>query len=245
MTKRTKRWTAGLLVGAAVATVGALSARRALTSDHADTPEIAAAPGTDLTDVFVFPSATDPNKVVLAMCVSPLIPTGQASSRSFDPSVLYQFKIDNTGDNVEDLVIQARFTGTGPNQLVSFAGPAAPLVTGTQSRELPTLPVNSVVGQSFSPMEGMLAFAGPREDPFFFDLEQFFTILPDRATPVNGRPVSIADANKPQATSWRPAGQAKDFLAGLNVLAIVVEVPRAQLRGAGSGKIGVWCTTSK
>ena len=43
----------------------------------------------------------------------------------------------------------------------------------------------------------------------------------------------------------RAPGAARDFLAGLNVLSIVVEVPRARLKGAGSGKIALWCTTSK
>ena len=91
----------------------------------------------------------------------------------------------------------------------------------------------------------MQVFAGPREDPFFFDLEQFFTILPDRATPISGQAVALADANTPKATSFRAPGAAKDFLVGFNVLSIVVEVPRALLKGSGSGKIGVWCTTSK
>ena len=74
-------------------------------SDHADTPDNAANPGQDLTDVYVFPSPSDSNNVVLAMNVSPLITPAQIGTRRFDPNVLYQFKIDNTGDNIEDLVI--------------------------------------------------------------------------------------------------------------------------------------------
>jgi len=233
------------LAGMALLTGGLLTARRALSSDHADTPAIAAAPGTDLTDVFVFPSPTNPNNVVLAMCVSPLIPTGQAATRSFDPNVLYQFKIDNNGDSVEDLVIQARFSGTGASQKVAIVGPVAPKMTGTQSMSLIGTDFPGTVNVPFEPAPGIQVFAGPREDPFFFDLEQFFTILPDRATPVSGAAVAVADADTPKATSWRAAGQAKDFLAGLNVLSIVVELPRSTLVGTGSGKIGVWCTTSK
>ena len=59
-----------------VALAGIAGVRQARGSDHADTPQIAAAPGTDLTDVFVFPSTSNPNNVVLAMTVHPLIPTG-------------------------------------------------------------------------------------------------------------------------------------------------------------------------
>lgn len=212
-------------------------------SDHADTPAIAANPGVDLTDVFVFPSPTNANNVVLAMNVHPLIPTGQGPSHSFDPSVLYQFKIDNVGDHKEHLVIQAKFGPQSSAQKVFITDPVVPSMQGTQSvLETP----DSVVGtlnKPFTTSTGMKVFAGAREDPFFFDLEQFFTILPDRATPINGVPV--ANPDQPQAATFRSPGAAKDFLKGLNVLSIVVELPKSQLIGTGSGKIGVWCTTSK
>jgi hypothetical protein len=68
-------------------------ARPVVASDHQDTLYLATdRPGADLTDVFVFPAA-DPNKVVLAMDVHPLIPTGMGMSASFDPGVMYQFHI--------------------------------------------------------------------------------------------------------------------------------------------------------
>ena len=217
--------------------------RQARGSDHADTPQIAAAPGTDLTDVFIFPSPSNPNNVVLAMTVHPLIATG--GTATFDPTVLYQFKIDNTGDSSEDLVIQARFEGDGAAQKVLIAGPSVPTLTGTQSQALPALGTSGTLNATFSPMPGVSVFAGVREDPFFFDLEQFFTILPDRATPINGKAVAPADANTPKAGTWRAKGVAKDFLAGYNVLSVVVELPKSQLQGTGSGKIAVWATTSK
>ena len=224
-------------------TAGWFGIRAARGSDHADTPQIAAAPGTDLTDVFVFPSPADSNKVVLAMCVSPLIPTG--GTRAFDPNVLYQFKIDNNGDHIEDLVIQARFEGSGAGQKVMIAGPVAPRQVGTTNEASDTYSVTGIFNNEFSPTVDMKVFAGVREDPFFFDLEQFFTILPDRATPINGIAVPLADANTPKATTWRSAGSAKDFLAGYNVLAIVVQLPKSALKGSEDGKIAVWCTTSK
>jgi Domain of unknown function (DUF4331) len=224
-------------------TAGLIGIRIARGSDHADTPQIAASAGTDLTDVFIFPSPADSNKVVLAMCVSPLIPTG--GTRAFDPTVLYQFKIDNNGDNNEDLVIQARFEGSGASQKVMIAGPVAPTLVGTTSELATPFATTGTLNTEFNPTADMKVFAGVREDPFFFDLEQFFTILPDRAYPINNIAVLLADANTPKATTWRTAGSAKDFLAGFNVLALVVELPKSALKGAGSGKIGVWCTTSK
>ena len=213
-------------------------------SDHADTPTIAKMPGADLTDVFVFPSPTNPNNVVLVMDVHPLIPSGMSAGVSFDPDVLYQFKIDNVGDNVEHLVIQAKFTGTGPNQAVAITGPMAPSMTGTSSVLLVQNGLTTgTINQTFSPQTGIKVFAGAREDPFYFDLNQFFKILPDRAYPLTG--VADPTPNTPKVTTFNGfpgTPPASDFLSGYNVLSIVVELPKASL---GSGKIGVWCTTSK
>ena len=214
-------------------------------SDHADTPEIAANPGADLTDVYVFPDPGRSSKVVLAMNVHPLIAPKQGQKTYFDPNVLYQFKIDNNGDYVEDLVIQAKFGPAGPNQQVMIAGPLAPSTTGTRNVFETAFATTGVINQQFAPTDKMQVFAGGREDSFFFDLEQFFNILPDRASPITGMPA--ANPNQPQQLSWRPAGQAVDFLSngGFNVLSIIVDLPKMKLMPAnGSGKINVWCTTN-
>jgi hypothetical protein len=243
---------AAVFVGLAALAAPAFMIGTGTASDHADTPDIAANPGTDITDVFLFPSRTNPRNVVLVMNVHPLIGPGQGSSAFFDPNVLYQFKIDNDGDAVEDLVIQAKFTGAGWNQSVKIAGPIEPRVTGTRNLlERAWAPVGRL-NQPFHPKDNMTVFVGAREDPFFFDLEQFFNILPDRATPISG--ISIPNPNQPQQTSWRPAGQAVDFLSngGYNVLSIVVELPRKALIARGtsntgpdrSSVIGLWTTTS-
>src|SRR2546428_11961218 len=68
------------------------------------------------------------------MTVSGFTPPSGASTTFFDPNVLYQWKIDNNGDAVEDLVIQAFVTGTGGHQGMHFRGPAAPAATGTTGR---------------------------------------------------------------------------------------------------------------
>jgi hypothetical protein len=97
----------------------------------------------------------------------------------------------------------------------------------------------------------MTVFTGAREDSFFFDLEQFFTIFPDRADPLTG--YEPPNPDQPQVLSWRPPGQAVDFLSNgqYNVLSIVVELPRTWLinRGGPPGSkkssiIHAWCTTN-
>jgi hypothetical protein len=215
-------------------------------SDHADTPEIAASPGADLTDVYAFQSPRDPDRVVLAMNVHPLIGPGQGGNATFDPNVLYQFKIDTTGDAVEDLVIQAKFSGNGRNQHAFIIGPTRPSTIGpTNIVEHPASFGQGQINTVFNGPNGIRAFAGAREDSFFFDLEQFFNILPDRAYPLTG--VYVPDPNNPHATSWRPQGEAVDFLSngGFNVLSIVVELPKSMLRGRMHARqISLWCTTN-
>jgi hypothetical protein len=217
-------------------------------SDHADTAEIFNRIGTDMTDVYVFPSPTSPGNVVFVLNCHGLIPGGNPNT-FFDPGVLYQFKIDNTGDSVEDLVIQVRFGSPGPQQSVYVTAPYRPFTTGTTAIFGRRLPVLGTINQPFSPTNGMSVFAGLRADPFFFDVGQFNSIFPDRGTPATGRQVdfpSIQAANTPQRGGFLPPGQARDFLAGLNCLSIVVELPRAALAPAGGapGLIRLWETTS-
>lgn len=203
-------------------------------SDHQDTTFLATQrTSADLTDLYLFESPRNPTQVVLAMDFDPLIARGEI--RPFEPGVLYQFKIDNTGDSVEDLVLQFMVNGRGNNQTVSVYGPGRPLQVGTESRLLREVgrgPINRV----FAPGGALKVFVGDRKDPFFFDLEQFFKILPDRNYLMQPNP-----APPLTVVSFRPPGQAKDTLAPFNIHSIVVELPRNLL---GRGKIGAWITTS-
>lgn len=250
-----------LLLGAgalaAVAAVSLGTAQYAVGSDHADTVESVNKPGIDLTDLHIFPGQNASN-VVLALSVRPLIPVGQSANFSFDPDVLYQFKIDTTNDAIEDLVIQARFEGTGANQKVFISGPVKPSRTGlTTQFETPYATTGTINQMDFRPTPGMRVFAGARADSFFLDLAQFGIILPDRLSTFDPGAVpglitgqkkdTIREANTPQATSFRPPGQARDFFVNFNLLSIVVEMPRTMLADPTTkkvGKIGVWETAS-
>ena len=73
-------------------------------------------------------------------------------------------------------------------------------------------------------------FAGLREDPFFFDVEQFFRV---RAGALGMGP----------KVGFREPGY--DFTAGYNVLSIAVRVPRAWLAGSTSATtFDAWTTVS-
>lgn len=233
---------AALLVVASAGT--GMLIRYALASDHQDTPEVELSPRLDINDVYVFPGSSSDRLVLAVTTSSPLTPAASADA-SFDPDVLYQIKVDNTGDAVEDLVIQFTFAGTGRGQRVAMRGPVAPERTGRRTTLVDATPtISGAVNTELGSASGVQLFAGLREDPFFIDLEQFFKIIPDRA-PVQGPLSKIGP--KPEASAFRDPGI--DFLAGINALAIVVELPEAMLLPPGGGgtdpQIGVWATTSR
>src|SRR5213593_3159694 len=192
-------------------------------SDHKDSALLAADHAADIADLYTFRSPANPDNVVLAMTVSGFIPPSEASTTFFDPNVLYQWKIDNNGDAVEDLVIQAFVTGTGGHQVMHFRGPAVPsdnrIIDGVETA---TVAVSNSPTPIVASRNGMTVFAGVRDDPFFFDLVQFKHVIAG------------------EATSFRNPGV--DTFAGTNVLAIVVELPSSLL---GNPKLGVWGTTSR
>jgi hypothetical protein len=217
------------------------SARLIRASDHQDTPEVELAQKPDINDVYAFPGA-NADRIVLAVTTASPITPAQSPTFGFDPALLYQIKIDNNGDAIEDLVMQLRFKGNGRQQTVELFGPVAPRQTGSKNTIVAGAPVlagptNTALG---SP-SGIQLQAGLFDDPFYIDLAQFFRILPDRR-PVTGPLSKFPDP----ATSFRNPGI--DFLRGFNALAIVIELPENLLLPANAGtdpQLGIWATTSR
>lgn len=219
---------------ASVAGIGAL-----LASDHQDTPEVELNPTMDVNDVYAFPGSSADRVALIMTTSSPIAGT----AASFDPNLLYQLKIDNTGDAIEDLVFQITFnTGAGAAQQVRVVGPVAPALRGAQSTLVNSnTSVEGAVGTLLGSTTGVQVFAGLRADPFFIDLEQFFKILPDR------RPSTGALSGPPTSTASSFRNPGVDLLRPFNALAIVIEVPKSQLvtSTAPEAKFGVWATTSR
>jgi hypothetical protein len=227
---------AGLLAGLA-------TAKTMLASDHQDTPEVELSPRYDVNDVYAFPAAERGRIALVLGTSSPLTPAATPSARfGTKDKELYQLKIDTNGDAVEDLVFQITFTGKD-KQRVTLRGPYKPTTTGAMGNVLlGGKALSGPVGQVLSDGNGIKLFAGPRDDPFFIDLEQFFRILPDRR-PSTG-PLSIPPT---PASSFRDVANAVDFVRGYNDLAIVIELPVRMLSADGvhPGRFGVWGTTSR
>jgi hypothetical protein len=207
-----------------------LLAGPARTADHRDAPGVNEDPRADINDVYAFVNPNNGN-VVLAMTVNPF-QIGGAPGIAFGQDVLYEFKIDNTGDSIEDLVIQTTFTPIvpGPHRF-NIRGPAKPRVAGTASslllEEAPALsgPADgSVVAGGGNMLKG---FAGQRDDPFFFDLIFGFRLL----------------GISPGGPLARPGGI--DFFAGINCSILAMEIPPGALRGSAGNIVRVWGTTGR
>ena len=222
-----------------VAAAAIVAAQRVYASDHQDTPEVELNPRMDINDVYAFPGANDTRIALVLTTSSPIA----GAAASFDPNLLYQLKVDNTGDAVEDLVFQVTFDdGVGANQRYTVRGPVAPPMAGTKTMLATTgTVVTGTVGSTSGSATGIQAFAGLKADPFVIDLEQFFNIIPDRR-PSTG---PLATQNGAPASSFRMPGV--DFLKPFNTLAIAIELPKSALQSstAADAKFGVWGTISR
>lgn len=194
-------------------------------ADHIDAPAVTGQ-ATDITDVYAFKGANASSRVFVINTQGLLAPSATGAAK-FDANTLIQLNIDNNNDNVEDLVIQAVYDGTN----MKFYGPVKPTATGLKSQlEGPvTASVAVTAYGAGAPVtatgtNGMQVFAGPRDDPFFFDLTQFKKILAGTATSFNN--------------------PGSDAFAGTNVLSVVMEVPVSLLNATG-GKVNIWATTKK
>ena len=192
-------------------------------ADHIDSPGVSNT-GNDITDVYAFQGA-DTNNLVFVVNTQGLLTPGTTGAATFKENVLTEINIDNNGDNVEDLVIQAIKRGSK----MYFFGPVAPGATGTSSTIKTSNAAGSVEISQYgnaaitSTSGGMKFFAGPRDDPFFFDLGQFQAILGGTATGFNN--------------------PGSDTFAGTNVLSTVIEVPKSML--GTSASINVWAETKQ
>ena len=224
-TKHRRVLAAGLLVAAGVAGATAL----AIGSDHQDTPDVELNPKMDMTDVYVFPSPT-PGRIVLVMNtprVSHPGAGGRSGARVLRPRPALP---------VQDRQRRRRHRGPGhPGDLhrrrrrPSRSQVRGPIGAARRRRddERGRRRHAGRVGRASTPSLGTAAdiqvFAGPRDDPFFLDLEAVFCILPDRK-PVDRRAV------RRRATS-RQSGAVPLPPPGVNY---VERVQRAVHRGRAS-----------
>lgn len=96
--------TAGLLLLSMLASLAAVAA------GHREAPLTAIDTKADITDWFAFVSYDNPTKVTMILNVEAFLhPAGGPNQHPFDPELLYEMKVDNTFDGIEDIRIQFRF----------------------------------------------------------------------------------------------------------------------------------------
>jgi hypothetical protein len=228
-------------------------------SSHRENPNAQFDNALDSTDTYMFRSPDAPDTITLVANYYPFIaPCSAPNWAQFDPKGKYLIHIDNNGDAVEDITFEFIFkTGIrNPNSFLYATGPImsidsanyniyqtytltridGPYATGTRTVLLTDVPVPPAnVGPKSTPAyeqtalqavknlpNGGKVFAGLRDDPFFIDLGAVFDLL-------TLRPIQQLHRVPPMMS----AGPGYDYVAKLNVLAIVLQVPISQLTAAG------------
>jgi len=188
-------------------------------ADHLDAPLVATDGRIDITDVYAFAHGAN---TVLIVNVDPL--AGVLSPTTFRSDAQYEFRIDNTGDAVEDVVYRVHFSAPDADGRQNLT---VKMATGKQTRQGNggRVIAHGKTGKTLSVEGGGSLFTGVRDDPFFFDLNAFKEFQHD------GNPADFCNPGS-------------NFFAGLNVASIVLEVPTAALLGSSGAVIYPWATVS-
>jgi uncharacterized protein DUF4331 len=248
----------GLSLLAIAGTVAAIGAGPLLVSgaDHLDSPLVKTDARVDLTDLYAF--RTSATTTALALNVNPLTAPADTKAARFRQGALYEIKIDSNGNGLADIAYRIKFSslqtfsdGTN-NQTFTVkraTGAAArrtewsgtTVAVGKTSRYGGATRVATVLG-------GGSAFAGPRDDPFFFDLVGFkhlkSRVLAGRQDlgTVNDT-ANCALADDDASARLLSCFTGSDTFAGTNVSSIVLKLPNSKLGGTGH-TVGIWATTA-
>ena len=213
-------------------------------ADHIDAPAVGSlstgSTVADITDYYAFESPSNSDNYVFVCNVLGLTAPDATAAASFSDDVLYEFNIDNNGDNIEDLVIQGVIRG---DEVFTFG--AVPVDNpGADSKIIvgETKVSSSITAYGSEPSigegAGIKIFAGPRDDPFFMDFFRFVDIV-NGAGAALGLDVPAPQEGENYPTSFREEGI--DTFTGTNVLSIIIEVPKSSL--GSSDTFSSWLET--
>lgn len=212
-------------------------------SDHDDGEVDTKGRNLNLTDLYAFrekdqnPNAKD-GDLILTMNTNPRSVARQ--QYFFSTNARYEFKLTRVGDKEatptgqEDVVLRFEFAPPNDRNQQQIKFTAIKDGKEISAKNLYTTPLNQnpVINRLGSDNNKIAVFAGLREDPFFFDVEQFFRV---RAGALGTGP----------GVGFRPANQAIDFAKGYNVNTIVARIPQEFLAGKTGAKVyDVWETIS-
>jgi hypothetical protein len=215
----------------------ALMAPVAMAADHAESPGADADPAGDLADVFLFISPENPNRLVGAITFG-----GRPAPRSrtdivyCDPKLIYVLNIGRAN-------AAGAFTNTPVIKVVARFGKSDTGRCGVQLENVPGAggTFSGATETVLTSANGLRAFAGMRNDPFFFDAEGYNGMVAafDAAPPPSGYLVSSFGLG----TRAR-----RDSFANRNITLVVFEMDLNAVAPAVGGsrpKIQAWATTAR
>ena len=187
-----------------------------------------------MTDVYAFPGSAADRIALVLNSWALLTPAQDAERHDLRSNLLYQFKIDNTGDAKEDQVIQVTFKGTGADQTVEVRGPIAPPVVGAMRNTVANVDARRQRQRSTGARHRE-RHAGVRRRARRSVLHRSRAVLPHPPRSQAGHgPALAAPRHRRRAASFRAPGTAVDFARrAFNVLSIVIELPASQLTAGG------------
>ena len=265
---RNPRWRNAIAGAAGVALIGSVFVVEAgpggvTASSHREAPLIAGDPRADNTDVYAFVSPDKPDTVTMIANWIPFEePNGGPNFYPWADDTQYNIKVDNDGDAFADLTYTWLFTThirnasgqflTNTGQVTSLDDPDLNqyqtydlTVTNGDTHVTTTLLDDALTAPSIAgaasmpdytplrdqairnlPGNGGKTFVGQADDPFFVDLRVFDLLYGADASEVG-----------------------TDSLAGYNVNAIALQVPKSALAINGDATrnpvIGIWSTTDR
>lgn len=226
LSRNTRALTSALLLSLTVliGSAALLVINSASGADHRDGPAATGSAPLDITDVYAFrdPGATD--NLVVGVGVNGLTPPDKNGTTTFSSTGSYLLHVDGNGDLADDATATWKFDTSTP-QKFTISGLPGGNITGTVT------PAGSA--PSIATSGGIKAFAGLRDDAFFFDLTAFKHFVAGPYVPAAGLR-SAAD------------GAPADTFAGTNVTYMVLELPITALTGAANsntGTIKAWAST--
>lgn len=235
--ERTKMKTSRLLIGACALVGAGGLALRLHAADHKDGPSVTASKEGDITDVYAWMSA-DKTKVNLVMDVYPNAP----ATALLSDQVLYVFHLNSAPAYGMPATETQIICGFDTAQKITCWVGGTEMVAGDPSA---TAGLASANGK-------LKVFAGPRDDPFFFNLTGFkktAMIVAGAASGLTfdtaGCPALDAATSTALVTQLQMTGTgaaAVNDFAAQNVQSIVIEVDTALVTPGGK-ILGVWAST--
>ncbi|BDA69805.1 hypothetical protein RIVM261_075290 [Rivularia sp. IAM M-261] len=236
-------WKLGAISLGLILTVLTFVPKYVQASDHDDGEVDTKGRNVNLTDLYVFreqdenPSVRQ-DDLIFVMNTNPRSVARQ--QYFFSTNALYEFKVTRVANKNETPTgkqdVTLRFQFGAPNNKGEQDFVLTAVMDGYRQEVAKgiTTPLNAnpTINEFILGNSRVSVFAGLREDPFFFDVEQFFRV---RAGALGIGP----------AVGFRPPEKAIDFATGYNVNAIVVRVPRKLLQGrTDTTTFDVWQTIS-